>query len=157
MQIHYKYLRIAIACAEKSVKQGQTPFGAVIVRNDEIMASSHNSVWKDLDPTAHAEVNAIRQACHKLQTIDLSGCTLYSSCEPCPMCFSAIHWAKLDAVYFSARISHAQKAGFNELCISNEQMKKMGNSPLKIYGDLLAEEATKPFESFLDNPQHKIY
>ena len=79
------------------------------------MAATHNTVWRDLDPTAHAEVNCIRSAAKALQTISLSGCEMYSTCEPCPMCLSAIHWSKIDRVVFGATIADAAAAGFCEL------------------------------------------
>jgi guanine deaminase len=157
MTMHDEFLKMSIDLACTSVDQGQTPFGSVIVKNKQVIASTHNLVWKTTDPTAHAEVNAIREACKRIGSIDLSGCILYSSCEPCPMCFSAIHWAKLDAVYFSARIKHAQDAGFNELSIPNEEMKKLGGSPLKIIADLLPDLANVPFKKFLESPTHKAY
>ena len=90
----------AIRLADESVNNGGGPFGAVIVRDGEIIAGSSNSVTVDNDPTAHAEVNTIRQACRKLGTFDLSDCVLYTSCEPCPMCLGAIYWARIKRVYY---------------------------------------------------------
>ena len=91
----------AIALSIDSIQHGGGPFGAVIARDGEIIAEASNSVTKDHDPTAHAEVNAIRIACSKLQTFDLQGCEIYCSCEPCPMCFGAIYWAHLDKIYYA--------------------------------------------------------
>ena len=113
------YMRLAIQKAREGVAAGQTPFGACIVTaGGEVAACEHNVVWRTTDITAHGEVNAIRVACRSLGTIDLSGCTIYSTTEPCPMCFSAIHWAKIAGIVFGASISDAQAAGFNELAIS---------------------------------------
>jgi guanine deaminase len=114
-------------------------------------------VWKTTDITMHAEMHAIRVACKKLKTIDLSGCTIYSTTEPCPMCFSAIHWAKIDKIVFGCRIVDAQKAGFNELTISNKKMKKEGKSKVKVVGDFLREENLKVFEEFNKSKKKKVY
>ena len=95
-----EFMREAIRLANESVKNGGGPFGAVIVKDGEIVAGSANSVTTDNDPTAHAEVNTIRKACRKLGTFDLSGCVIYTSCEPCPMCLGAIYWAHIDRIYY---------------------------------------------------------
>jgi tRNA(Arg) A34 adenosine deaminase TadA len=142
------FLRQALQAARRGIEAGQTPFGAVIVRGQEVLADEHNAVWRTTDPTAHAEVQAIRAACERLGTIDLSGCEIYSSCEPCPMCFSAIHWAKLDRVIFSARIEDARRAGFSELEISNEQMRELGRSGVQIVAGLLRREGAALFKEF---------
>ena len=103
------------------------PFGAVIVKDGEIIVRAKNSVVSDNDPTAHAEINAIRQAAGLLGTYDLSGCTLYSSCEPCPMCLAAIWWARIDRCYYAATRDDAARAGFNdelfyrEIALPNDQ------------------------------------
>lgn len=89
-------MREAIRLANESVRLGGGPFGAVIVKNGQIVAGNANRVTIDIDPTAHAEVNTIREACRRLGTFDLSGCTIYTSCEPCPMCLGAIYWAHID-------------------------------------------------------------
>jgi len=141
-----KFMRLAIAKAKEGVKKGQTPFGACIVKDGKVVALEHNTVWKTTDITAHAEIHAIRVACKKLKTIDLSNCTIYSTCEPCPMCFSACHWAKIGHIIYGAKIADAKQFGFNELSISNTKMKKQGKSPLKITSGFLCEENIKLFE-----------
>jgi guanine deaminase len=93
------------------------PFGAVIVRDGRVIAHGHNQVVGLQDPTAHAEVQAIRAACRALDTFDLSGCEIYATCEPCPMCFAAIHWARLDCVHFGASRRDAAAAGFDDAAI----------------------------------------
>ena len=108
---------MAIAESEKSVKQGSSPFGAVIVHGSDVIARAHNTVVQKNDPTAHAEVNAIRSACRKLKTFDLSGCDLYTSCEPCPMCRAASIWANISHVYYAADRNDADKIGFRDECI----------------------------------------
>ena len=122
-------MKRAIEQAEAAIESGQTPFGAVVVRNDELIAAGHNEVWQSCDPTAHAEVVAIRRAAAALGSIDLSGCEMYTTCEPCPMCAAAIHWSKLDAMYYGATIADAQRAGFSELALAAKKLYTLGNSP----------------------------
>lgn len=138
-------MRLALKKAYQGVAQGQTPFGACIVQNNKVVALEHNRVWKTTDSTAHAEIVAIRQACKKLRTIDLSDCVIYSTCEPCPMCFSACHWARIKRIVFGATISDAKKFGFNELRVSNQQLKKQGKLHVRIHKKVLAREAQKLF------------
>lgn len=110
-----KYMKIAFNESIKGMQEGHGgPFGAVIVRNGEIIAKAHNNVLKTNDPTAHAEISAIRKATEKLGRFDLSDCEIYSSCEPCPMCFAAIHWAKMKKLYFGCTRYDAAKIGFDD-------------------------------------------
>jgi guanine deaminase len=119
--MHEQYLRRAIRLAVENVEQGRGgPFGAVIVKDGAIIAEGANHVTTIPDPTAHAEVFAIREAARQLRTHDLTGCTIYSSCEPCPMCLGAIYWAHLDAVYFAATRDDASAAGFDDSFLYNE-------------------------------------
>lgn len=129
---HEDFMRRAIAKAREGIAAGQTPFGAVITRGGEVVAAAHNTVWRDTDPTAHAEVNAIRQAAAALRAIKLVGCVMYTTCEPCPMCLSAIHWARIDVVYYGARIEDAAAAGFGELEVAAVHLAEMGGSPLRV-------------------------
>lgn len=111
----HKYLRLAVEVANENVLSGNGgPFGAVIVTADGKVFSKGNSVTTTIDPTAHAEVNVIRAACAELGTFDLSGCVLYSSCEPCPMCLGASLWSRVDRVIFTANTSSAAAAGFDD-------------------------------------------
>lgn len=115
------YLQRSIEIAESNCTSGHGgPFGAVIVRNGEIVAECGNSVTTTNDPTAHAEVNAIREACKKLNTFDLSDCEIYASCEPCPMCLSAIYWARIPKLYYAADKHDAKDAGFDDSFIYDE-------------------------------------
>lgn len=117
------FLSMAGEASVRNVETGNGgPFGAVIVNNktNKVVACSGNSVTSTNDPTAHAEVNAIRKACASLQTFDLSGHTLYSSCEPCPMCFGAIYWSHLDKVYYSNTKTDAKNIGFDDSFIYEE-------------------------------------
>jgi tRNA(Arg) A34 adenosine deaminase TadA len=151
------YMRLAIAKAREGLQKGQSPFGACIVKNGEVICCVHNVVWLTTDITAHAEVHAIREACKKLNRIDLSGCTIYSTCEPCPMCFSAIHWAKISRIVFGTRIADAHNGGFNELTISNETMKKIGNSPVEIVAEFMREENRELFREWQKLENKKVY
>lgn len=151
------FMQAALDKAAEGVEKGQTPFGACIVKDGKIIAVEHNSVWADTDITAHAEVNTIRVACEKLGSIDLSGCALYSTCEPCPMCFSAIHWAKIDKIVFGASIEDAQDAGFSELTVSNRKLKELGDIPIEITGDFMLAEAIKLFETWLARKDRRTY
>jgi tRNA(Arg) A34 adenosine deaminase TadA len=144
-----KYMQMAIDIARVGMSKGGSPFGCCIVKGDKVVACEHNVVLQTLDSTAHAEVTALRVACKNLQTIDLAGCTLYSTTEPCPMCFSAIHWANVDKIIFGAGIEDAMSAGFRELTISNEQMKSLGGSKLVIVRGMMAEENRALFKEFV--------
>ncbi len=108
-------MRRAIALSIESVNSGGGPFGAVIARNGEIVAEGSNNVTLHHDPTAHAEVSAIREACRKLETFDLSGCDIYTSCEPCPMCLGAIYWAHIDKIYYANVGDIAARRGHRSL------------------------------------------
>ena len=114
------FITRAVDLATHNVIEGGGPFGAIIVKDGKIIAEGVNRVAESLDPTAHAEVEAIRKACEILNTYDLTGCEIYSSCEPCPMCFSAIYWAHIDKVYYAATCSDADNAGFDDTFIYNE-------------------------------------
>lgn len=142
--MHKKYMKEAIRLASENVVKGGGPFGAVVVKDGKIIASAGNSVTQTNDPTAHAEVNAIREACRVLGTFHLEGCTIYSSCEPCPMCLSAIYWARINQVFFAASRDDAAEAGFDDSLIYNEIPKPYPDRiiPFKIIPD---EECQHPF------------
>ncbi|MCD4793760.1 MAG: nucleoside deaminase [Bacteroidales bacterium] len=114
------FMNEAIQMSQESVKNGGGPFGAVIVKNDKIIAKASNNVTQENDPTAHAEVTAIRSAAKKLNTFNLSGCEIYTSCEPCPMCLGAIYWARLDKIYFANTKADAKDIGFDDSFIYKE-------------------------------------
>ena len=140
-----KFMRTAIALSEENLKVGGGPFGAVIVKNGKVIATGVNSVTNAADPTAHAEINAIRQAAKVLGTHDLSGCEIYSSCEPCPMCLGAIYWAHLDKLYFANTQSDAKSIGFDDAFIYEELALKTSERKLHTT-QLLANEAIVAFE-----------
>jgi tRNA(Arg) A34 adenosine deaminase TadA len=133
------------------------PFGACLVRGEEVLALTHNTVLKENDPSCHAEINAIRLASRRLGTYDLSGAAIYSTTEPCPMCFAAIHWARIDRLVYGTSIADVAALGFNELTISNEQMKTAGRSPIIIYPGFLVEECRALLQQWLATPGHRIY
>jgi tRNA(Arg) A34 adenosine deaminase TadA len=152
-----EYMRLAIQKAREGIAADQSPFGACIVRDGQVLACEHNVVWRTTDATAHAEVTAIRAACRAVGDIKLTGATIYSTTEPCPMCFAAIHWAGITRIVYGASIADAQRAGFNELAISNFDMKRLGQSPIEIVPALLADEAAALFTEWLANPRHRTY
>ncbi len=141
---HEDFMRQAIALAVENVKNGGGPFGAVVVRNGEIVATGVNRVTPDNDPTAHAEVKAIRAACTKLGTFDLSGCVIYSSCEPCPMCLGAIYWAHIDKIYYGANQHDAAAVNFDDSFIYRELELPVGKRR-KPVENILHNEALAPF------------
>jgi guanine deaminase len=154
-----RWMRLAIETCFKGIHAGQTPFGAAIVRTgaDEVLATGHNVVVLTTDITAHGEVNTIRMACKKLDGIDLGGFTIYSTCEPCPMCFSACHWANLDRIVYGTSIADAADCGFRELSLSNEQMKSIGGSAIRITGGCLREESMELFKVWKQRTDRRVY
>lgn len=138
------FMRRAIALSEESVRTGGGPFGAVIVKDGVIVSEASNSVTLDHDPTAHAEVNAIRKATQKLGTFDLEGCEIYTSCEPCPMCLGAIYWAHLDRIYYANDRKDAARIGFDDDFIYKEIALKPQERH-KQMEVLLSEEAKEAF------------
>ena len=151
-----QFMREAIRLADESVRNGGGPFGAVIVKDGEIVAGSSNSVTIDNDPTAHAEVNTIRQACRKLGTFDLSDCVIYTSCEPCPMCLGAIYWAHLDKIYYANNRKDAAEIGFDDDFIYEELPLKPSErqKPSEI---LMREEALEAFRMWQEKEDKTEY
>ena len=133
---------------DKKFKDGG-PFGAVIIKNKKVIAKCHNTVLKSKDPTAHAEINVIRKACKKLRTHDLSDCILYTTCEPCPMCLSAIMWANIKQVYYGNTRDDANEIGFRDEHIYNV-LKGEESSDIKLV-NLGRELTIETFNSFKNN------
>lgn len=151
-------MRLAIEKTREAIARGQTPFGACLVASDgKVLACDHNVVWATTDITAHGEVHTIRLACKAAGSIDLSGSTIYSTTEPCPMCFSAIHWAKIGRIVYGASIADAQAAGFNELTIANTWMKAQGHSPVQIDGGCLREACVELFKEWKSAGRARTY
>jgi len=147
MEYNIKFMRKAIALSVENIKNGGGPFGAVIVKDGKIVATGVNRVTANTDPTAHAEVNAIRKAARKLRTFDLAGCDIYTSCEPCPMCLGAVYWAHLDKMYYGNTKSDAKNIGFDDSFIYDEIDMKPENRQVKSV-QMLPEEAIKAFEAW---------
>lgn len=137
----------AVELAVENVRQGGGPFGAVITRDGEIIATGVNRVTTRHDPTAHAEISAIRAACEKLNTFDLSGCEIYTSCEPCPMCLGAIYWAHIDKIYYGCNKQDAAAAGFDDSFIYDE-LALPPTHRTKPSEVLLPEEALQAFREW---------
>ncbi|SEO27557.1 tRNA(Arg) A34 adenosine deaminase TadA [Mucilaginibacter gossypiicola] len=143
---HEKFMRIAIELAEDNVKRGMGgPFGAVIVKDGMIVARSANRVVPTNDPTAHAEVSVIRLACQELETYNLAGCEIYTSCEPCPMCLGAIYWARIDKIYYANTKADAAAIGFDDHFIYDELENPMDKRKLP-FVQLLRDEALTAFK-----------
>ncbi|MBL8816493.1 MAG: nucleoside deaminase [Planctomyces sp.] len=151
------YLREAIRLSREKMDAGEGgPFGAVVVRGDEVIGRGWNRVTSTCDPTAHAEITAIREACSRLETFSLEGCRIYSSCEPCPMCFAAILWARIGSVFYAASCEDAAAAGFDdrkfyqEICKAVEQRE----TPVR---QLLRDEANLVFDAWRAKPDKVAY
>ena len=142
-----KFMRKAITLASNNVEKGGGPFAAVIVKIGKVIATGTNHVTKKNDPTAHAEVEAIRRATKKLGTFHLTGCEIYTSCEPCPMCLGAIYWAHLDKIYYGNTKTDAKNIGFDDSFIYDEIGLKPKERQIKT-AQLLPEEAIKTFQAW---------
>lgn len=150
------WMRRAIGLATANVKLGSGPFGAVIVRNGVLIAEGQNRVAPDNDPTAHAEVIAIRRACAALQGFTLDGCTIYSSCEPCPMCLGAILWSRCAALYFGNTTGDAAAAGFADAAYYAQICHQAQERDLPAT-NLLREEAQASFAAWARMPGKIVY
>lgn len=151
------FLRRAIGLAIENVRLHRGgPFGAVIVRDGVVLAEGTNLVTHSLDPTAHAEIVAIREACRRAQSFDLKGCTLYSSCEPCPMCLGAIYWARLDRLVFASTRDDAAQAGFDDSFIYDQLPLPLDARSLPT-ASLLRDEGERAFQAWLQSPQRIAY
>ena len=150
------FMRRAIELSINSVQKGGGPFGCVIVKQNKIIAEGTNRVTYNNDPTAHAEIIAIRNACEKLNTFNLEGCELYTSCEPCPMCLSAIYWSHIDKIYFGNSRSDASKIGFDDEFIYNELNKELSSRkiPMKQIYPIEAKKAFLIWENTIDKVEY---
>ena len=155
---HEKFMTRAIELARSGADQNiGGPFGCVIVRDGEIVGEGNNRVTSDLDPTAHAEVVAIREACRKLNSFQLEGCIIYTSCEPCPMCLGAIYWARPERIYMACNRQDAAEAGFDddfiyeELCGTDFAARQV---PIVM---LMRDEGLEVFKNWLEKPDKIVY
>ena len=152
-----EFLRRAIALATQNVTTGAGgPFGAVIVRDGKIIGEGANSVTATNDPTAHAEVNAIRAAAKALGTFTLAGCELYTSCEPCPMCLAAVYWSHVDVFYYGACAADAARAGFDDAFLY-EELRKTANQRKLPSKQLIGDEAWISFAAWIAAPNKVQY
>lgn len=147
-QADEQYMRMAIELATGNVLSGAGgPFGAVIVKDGAVIATGVNKVTASNDPTAHAEVTAIRSAAAALGSFELTGCTIYSSCEPCPMCLGAIYWARVDALYFGSTAKDAADAGFDDSFFYDELRKSIGERSIPTV-NLMRDQAEESFQAW---------
>lgn len=149
-------MRMAIALAQDNVARGGGPFGAVVARDGEVVATGVNRVTADCDPTAHAEVRAIRAAAARLGTFDLRGCELFSSCEPCPMCLGAVYWARLDRLFYASTKADAAGAGFDDSFIYDEMPLRPDERSLQSV-QMLRDEAARVFEAWINKDDRVEY
>jgi guanine deaminase len=147
----------AIAAARKGIADGQTPFGCAISRGDQVLAVAHNTVWETTDVTAHAEINALREACRTSGQILLPGAIVATTCEPCPMCMAALHWARVDTVFYGATIADAQAAGFNELLLPARTVVEGGRSTVKLVSGVQSTACRALFTEWGESPRRRSY
>ena len=149
-----KFMKQAIELSIKSVNSGTGPFGAVIVKNDKIISEGFNTVTLTNDPTSHAEIVAIRMACKSLVNFSLEECDLYTTCEPCPMCLSAIYWARINKIYYANTRSDAQKIDFSDSMIYEELNKTTEDRKIQMH-QMMRDEALKAFDLW-DKKKDKV-
>ncbi len=150
-------MRLAIHLATQNVALGQGgPFGAVVVRHGEVIAAEANSVTRTNDPTAHAEVNAIRAACAVLGNFQLDGCDVYTSCEPCPMCLAALYWSRCRAIFYGNTAQHAAAVGFDDSFLYEEVNRPLDQRRIPI-AQMLGDEATASFDMWRKAAQRIDY
>lgn len=150
-------MQLAIDKCREGIAAGQSPFGCAIARDGEVLSATHNSVVATTDITAHAEVNALRAACLAVGDIFLEGAIVATTCEPCPMCMSALHWARVESVYYGASIADADDAGFNELQLPAAELLRIGGSQLKLVPGVKPVECRELFTQWLANPDRQPY
>ena len=149
-----EFMKRAIELSVESVNNGGGPFGSVIVKNDKIISEGSNKVTSNNDPTAHGEIVAIREACKKLNNFSLSQCELYSTCEPCPMCLSAIYWSRIEKIYYGNTREDARKIDFDDSLIYTELQKNIDKRKIPMI-QIMRNEALKAFELW-DKKKDKV-
>ncbi|MGL4512060.1 MAG: nucleoside deaminase [Lacipirellulaceae bacterium] len=150
-------MALAVEKCRAGLAAGQSPFGCAIAIGDRVVSCSHNTVALTTDITAHAEVNAIRAACLATGNILLEGAIVATTCEPCPMCMAALHWARVDTVYYGAAIADAEGAGFNELTLPASELLRIGGSGVRLVGGTLVEPCRALFADWLARPERIVY
>jgi tRNA(Arg) A34 adenosine deaminase TadA len=149
------FMRLANQKTREGIERGQNPFGACVVKDGQVVSLEHNQVRALMDITAHAEVVALRAACKELNTIDLSGCVVYVNAAPCPMCFTACHWAKIAQVVYGALLEDVAAIGFNVPTITPETMAEVGRSPVRVVGGVLRDECRDLFRFWAARPSRR--
>ena len=151
-------MRLAIDKCRAGIGQGESPFGCAIAIGGRVVAVSHNIVLSTTDITAHAEITALREACRVEHKIHFPEAIVATTCEPCPMCTAALHWARVGKVYYGATIDDAQSAGFNELRLASDDLVRLAGSPLKLISGELADECRALFDEWRKrSPNPKTY
>lgn len=150
-------MKFAIEACRQGIAAGQSPFGCAIASGGKLLAVRHNTVIQSTDITAHAEVNALRSACLAAGDILLPGAIVATTCEPCPMCMAALHWARVERVYYGASIEDAKAAGFNELQFPAEELARRGGSRVTLQAGVLADQCRDLFREWKNTPSHRAY
>lgn len=138
-------MALAIDAARRGIAAGQTPFGCAIEREGKILAACHNTVWLTTDITAHAEINALREACRRSQSVSLEGAIVATTCEPCPMCMAALHWARVQTVYVGASTRDAADAGLSAMKLAADELLRLAGSPVDLRPGIRTEECKELF------------
>lgn len=141
-----KLMGFAIEAAQRGIESKQSPFGCAIARGDRLIVACHNVVWATTDITAHAEVTALREACREEDQILLKDCVVATTCEPCPMCTAALHWARVKTVYYGATIADAAEAGFNELQVDAATLLRTGGSQVILQSGVRQDDCKQLFK-----------
>lgn len=142
------FMRLAIEKAREGIGNGELPFGACIAKKGKVFGCAHNTILSDMDLTAHAEMNAIHEACKELKTLDLSGCTIYCTCVPCPMCLGALMLANVEKVVYGARIDDVRMDGFTVVDTPEELFRIIGEGKVAVAGNFMREENLKLFREW---------
>jgi tRNA(Arg) A34 adenosine deaminase TadA len=150
-------MRMAIEKCRAGIAAGQSPFGCAIALGDRVLSVAHNTVAATIDITAHAEINALRAACLATGQILLPGAVVATTCEPCPMCMSALHWARVETVYYGATIHDATASGFNELSLSATDLTRLSGSPVQLVPGFLAADCRQLFSEWVARPDRVLY
>lgn len=153
----HELMRLAIDECRAGIAIGMSPFGSAIAIGGQVVGAAHNTVLRDFDITAHAEVNAIRQACRARGDIHLPGAVLATTCEPCPMCLAASHWARVEVIYYGATIDDAKAAGFNEMQLPAAEIARLGGSKIRLVAGVLAEQCRELFAQWRQRPDARVY
>jgi tRNA(Arg) A34 adenosine deaminase TadA len=146
--IDIRFMKIAIEEARKGISEGETPFGSCVAKDGKLVVAAHNIKYATVDITAHAEVTAIRKACKKIGSIDLSRHTLYSTNEPCILCFSAAYWAKIKRIVYGASVEDAITAGFRDPNLPNGTLKEITSASIEICGGVMEKECRELFQEW---------